>query len=118
MVAAVKSEPGRAFRLGDLFRTRLSGSVVAMFGALLAGQVLGFFLLGTGREGRALSECLLVLDSFLALACAWSAFNRAKGITALFWLLFAVDCVRTTNREWQPHRSIGRAARVFRSAPH
>lgn len=50
-------------------------------------------MLGTGRPGRGLAESILVLVSLLALACAWIAFRRAQGITALFWFLFAAVLV-------------------------
>jgi diguanylate cyclase (GGDEF)-like protein len=64
-----------------------------VFAALMAAQALGFLVLGTGRPGQGLSECMLVLDSLVAFACTWIAFRRAQGITALFWFLFAVDLV-------------------------
>jgi hypothetical protein len=34
---------------------------------------------------------MLVLESILALGCAWVAFRRARGVTAIFWFLFALD---------------------------
>src|SRR3984893_15657304 len=64
-----------------------------LFAALMAAQALGFLVLGTGRAGRGLAESILVLVSFLALACAWNAFRRAQGITALFWFLFSAVMV-------------------------
>src|ERR1700687_4650256 len=64
-----------------------------LFAALIAAQALGFLVLGTGRAGRGLAESILVLVSFLALACAWDVFHRAQGIAALFWFLFAAVLV-------------------------
>jgi hypothetical protein len=75
---------------GELLAQRPGWMIGAVFAALLAIQALGFFLFGTGRAGMGLSECILVVDNLLALACAWLAFRRAQGITALFWLLFGV----------------------------
>jgi hypothetical protein len=54
----------------------------------MAAQALGFLVLGTGRPRSGLAKSILVLVSLLALACAWIAFRRAQGITALFWFLF------------------------------
>lgn len=65
-------------------------NVALAFAALALAQVIGFLLLGTGRAGCGTAESILVLDSLLALTCAWSAFRRAQAITALFWFLFVV----------------------------
>ncbi len=65
--------------------------VVLLFAVLLAAQAIGFLLLGTGRQGLSIALSILVLDSLISLACAWAAFRRAQGITALFWFLFAVN---------------------------
>ena len=61
-----------------------------MFAVLLTCQALGFVVLGTGRAGMGLSESILVLENFVALACTWIAFRRAQGIPALFWFLFGM----------------------------
>jgi diguanylate cyclase (GGDEF)-like protein len=64
--------------------------VVGLFGILFSMQAFGFAVLGTGRAGQGLSECILVIDVLLALSSVWLALRRANGITALFWLLFGV----------------------------
>jgi diguanylate cyclase (GGDEF)-like protein len=69
------------------------GFMAVLFGVLFSAQVIGFLSLGTGRSGQALSESILVLHNLLAFACAWVAFRRAKGITALFWCLLAAVVV-------------------------
>src|SRR5260370_1968575 len=79
----------RGSRLREFAKLRQAWFVGLLFAALMAAQALGFLVLGTGRAGRGLAESILVLVIFLALACAWNAFRRAKGITALFWFLFA-----------------------------
>jgi diguanylate cyclase (GGDEF)-like protein len=79
----------RGSRLREFGNLRRPWFVGLLFAALMAAQALGFLVLGTGRPGRGLAESILVLASFLALACVWNAFRRAQGITALFWLLFA-----------------------------
>jgi diguanylate cyclase (GGDEF)-like protein len=82
--------PGRLREFAKLHQTWV---VSLLFAALIAAQALGFFVLGTGRSGLGLSESILVLDGLLAFACAWIAFHRAQGITALFWFLFAAVLV-------------------------
>ena len=64
-----------------------------LFAALLAAKAISFLLLGTGRQGLGLVLSILILDNLLAIGCAWLAFRRAQGITALFWLLFATVLV-------------------------
>ncbi|MGA7629903.1 MAG: sensor domain-containing diguanylate cyclase [Terriglobales bacterium] len=89
MITTVNSEQSSLARLRQ-FSNHGPASVVGLtFGALMAGQILGFLLLGTGRAGCGFAESVLVLDSLLALACAWSAYRRAQGLAALFWFLFA-----------------------------
>jgi hypothetical protein len=80
----------RGSRLREFANLRQPWFVGLLFAALMAAQALGFLVLGTGRAGSSLAEFILVLVSFLALACVWNAFRRAQGITALFWFLFAV----------------------------
>jgi diguanylate cyclase (GGDEF)-like protein len=65
--------------------------VTLLFAGLMAIQALGFLMLGTGRAGLSLSECMLVLEGIVAFACGCAAFRRAQGITALFWFLFSAD---------------------------
>lgn len=83
----------RGPRWHDLTRFRPAWAVGLLFGGLLVAQAVGFLLLGTGRSGQCVSESILVLENLLALACAWIAFRRARGITALFWFLFAMVVV-------------------------
>src|ERR1700704_2540141 len=90
MRAALNLARRQGSREGELLSQRPGWMIGAVFAALLAIQALGFFLLGTGRAGMGMSECILVVDNLLALACAWVAFRRAQGITALFWFLFDV----------------------------
>src|SRR5258708_19237731 len=89
MPTAINFGPARAARVGEWAKLRQPWLVGLFFSVLIAAQALGLLLLGTGRAGRGLAESILVLLSFLALACAWHAFRRAHGITALFWFLFA-----------------------------
>ncbi len=90
---AINFDLPRGSRLREFVKLRQPWFVGLLFAALMATQALGFLVLGTGRAGRGLAEPILVLVSFLALACAWNAFRRAQGITALFWFLFAAVLV-------------------------
>jgi diguanylate cyclase (GGDEF)-like protein len=90
---AINFDLPRGSRLREFANLRQPRLVGLLFAALIAGQAVGFLVLGTGRAGRGLAESILVLVSFLALACAWIAFRRAQGITALFWFLFAAVLV-------------------------
>ena len=90
---AINFDLPRGSRLREFTKLRQAWFVGLLFAALMAAQALGFLVLGTGRAGRGLAESILVLVSFLALACAWNAFRRAQGITALFWFLFAAVLV-------------------------
>jgi diguanylate cyclase (GGDEF)-like protein len=93
MVAAVNFDLRSRSRLREFANLRQAWFVGLLFAALIAAQALGFLLLGTGRPGCGLAESILVLVSLLALACAWIAFRRAQGVTALFWFLFAAVLV-------------------------
>src|ERR1700674_4825926 len=93
MPMAINFDLPRGSRLREFAKLRQAWFVGLLFAALMAAQALGFLVLGTGRAGRGLAESILVLVSFLALACAWNAFRRAQGITALFWFLFAAVLV-------------------------
>jgi diguanylate cyclase (GGDEF)-like protein len=85
------ANPGLRFasRLSEFVRLRQPWIVAAVFAILIAAQALSFLTLGTGRWGCALAQSLLVLGNLVALACAWIAFRRARGITAIFWFLFS-----------------------------
>ena len=65
--------------------------VAAVFAGLIALQALSFLILGMGRPGRGVSGVLLIVHNLLALACAWSAFRRARSVAALFWFLYTVS---------------------------
>ena len=93
MSMAVNFDLLRGSRLREFADPRQPRFVSLLFATLIAAQALGFLVLGTGRPGRGLAESILVLVSLLALACAWNAFRRAQGITALFWFLFAAVLV-------------------------
>jgi len=64
-----------------------------LLAALLAVEALCFLVLGTGRWGLGLALFILDLCSLLAIACAWRAFRRSQGTSALFWLLFSAVLV-------------------------
>jgi len=89
MSTAVNFDLLRGSRLREFADLRQPWFVGLLFATLIATQALGLLVFGTGRPGRGLAESILVLASFLALACVWNAFRRAQGITALFWFLFA-----------------------------
>jgi len=93
MLMAIKFDLPCGSRLREFAKLRQAWFLGLLFAALMAAQALGFLVLGTGRAGRGLAESILVLVSFLALACAWNAFRRAQGITALFWFLFSAVMV-------------------------
>ncbi len=93
MATAVNSDLGHGSGQRKLARLPQAWMVGFIFAALIAAQALGFLLLGTGRVGSGFAESILVLDSFLALACTWIAFRRAQGIMALFWILFGIALV-------------------------
>ena len=93
MNAAVNLDLRRGTRLGAFASSHPAWFVGGIFAALLILQALGRGLLGTGRAGMGLSECILLLDNILALVCAGIAFRRAQGIITLYWFLFAVVLV-------------------------
>jgi diguanylate cyclase (GGDEF)-like protein len=66
-------------------------SVAFLFAGLIALQAIGYLILGTGHAGRGFSELILCFHNLLALSCARTAFRRARGAVALFWLLFIVN---------------------------
>src|ERR1039458_2282676 len=93
MVTTVNFDLGHRSRLRKFASHRAPWFLGLLFAVLMAVQALGFLVFGTGRTGRGLAESILVLVSLLSLACAWIAFRRAQGITALFWFLFVVVMV-------------------------
>src|ERR1035438_166216 len=93
MDIAVNLDQRRGSRLREFASLRQPWFVGIVFAALIGAQAMGFLVLGTGRHGCGLAAAILVLDNLLALACAWLAFRRASGISALFWFLFATVLV-------------------------
>src|SRR2546429_6255965 len=93
MSTAVNFDLLRGSRLRGFANLHQPWFVGLLFAALMAGQALGFLVLGTGQAGLGLALSMLVLHNLLALACAWTTFRRAQGITALFWFLFVVVLV-------------------------
>src|SRR5882724_12539225 len=81
----------RSRRLAALTDLGNPNFVAALFVGLIALQAVGFLVLGTGRGGRGVSLSILVAHNLLALACGWIAFRRARGVAALFWLLYSVS---------------------------
>ena len=85
-------------------------NVVIAFAGLTVIQVLIFLLLGTGRSGRGISALILIVDNLLAIACAGSAFRRARKVAGLFWFLYALiagantdaDCGRSHRHSVRP----------------
>jgi hypothetical protein len=93
MGLAVNFELRHGSRPRDFASGRDPWFLGVIFAVLIAAQALGFLAFGTGRAGCGLAESILVLDNLIALACAWIAFRRAQGISALFWLLFSAVLV-------------------------
>ncbi len=71
-------------------QTRL---VAAVFAGMMVVQTAGFVLLGTGRWGSGVAQSIVALGNLIAIACAWIAFRRSRGIAAIFWFLFGVILV-------------------------
>ncbi len=72
-------------------RARFVGGICLLTMAL---QTLGYLLLGTSGTGRSFSGFITLFQYLIAIASAWFAYRRARGIACLFWLLFlATDCV-------------------------
>jgi diguanylate cyclase (GGDEF)-like protein len=81
-------------RLSRLARSVPLGNpnfALTLFVGLMVVQALGFLIFGTGRPGKSVSGVILTLHNVLALACAWIAFRRARGVAAIFWFLYAVS---------------------------
>ncbi len=90
MDIATNFDLGYGFRLRKFATGRPPLFLGLLFAVLLAAQALGFLVFGTGPAGCGLAESILVLDNLIALVCAWMAFRRTQGISAVFWLLFAI----------------------------
>jgi diguanylate cyclase (GGDEF)-like protein len=93
MTMAVNFDLRPGSRLRKFVSRRAPWSLALLFAVLTSTQALGFLVLGTGRAGCGLAESIVILDNLIALACVWIAFRRARGISALFWFLFAVVLV-------------------------
>src|SRR5271156_6753809 len=93
MATAVNFDPRHNSRLHVFANLHQTWLVSLIFAVLIGAQAVGFLILGTGRSGLGVALSILILSSLLALACAWRAFRRAQGISALFWFLFAVVLV-------------------------
>jgi diguanylate cyclase (GGDEF)-like protein len=91
MDTPVPTEGARLPRFAGPISLYNSRFVASLFVGLIAVQALGFLMLGTNREGRSVSLVSLVAQNFLAIACAWIAFRRARNVAALFWFLFAIS---------------------------
>ncbi len=87
-VSADITSPRSLDRFRSLHNPRF---VTVLFVVLMALQALGYLTFGTGRLGNGVSEFILVLHNFLAIACGWIVFRRARGTAALFWFLFVVS---------------------------
>src|SRR5271170_8142601 len=93
MAIAVNFDPRHTSRLHEFSNLHKAWSLSLIFAVLIGVQALAFLILGTGRAGLGLALSILIFSSLLALACAWRAFRRAQGISAMFWFLFAVVLV-------------------------
>src|SRR5260221_13699489 len=90
MSTAVNFALLRGSRLREFAYLHQPWFVGLLFATLMAGQALGFLVLGTGQAGLGLPLSILVLSNLLALACAWTTFRPAQGLIALFWFMFVV----------------------------
>jgi diguanylate cyclase (GGDEF)-like protein len=93
MATAVNFEPRDNSRLHEFANLHKAWFLSLIFAVLIGAQAVGFLILGTGRAGLGVALTILIGSSLLALACAWHAFRRAQGISALFWFLFAAVLV-------------------------
>lgn len=91
MDASAHAEAARFPHLAGFPGLRNPNFVAVLFVSLITLQALALLGLGTGRAGRGVSFLILVVHNLLALACAWIAFRRARGVAAAFWLLYAVS---------------------------
>jgi diguanylate cyclase (GGDEF)-like protein len=93
MVTTVNSELQHAPRLRKFARCNLTCAVSICFVVLIATQGIGLLILGTGKWGAGLSQSIMIVEGFVAIACAWKAFRRAQGGAALYWFLFTAMLV-------------------------
>jgi diguanylate cyclase (GGDEF)-like protein len=56
---------------------------------ILVLQRIGFLFLGTGPGGRLFLDVFIVLASSLAIGSCFAAAMRGRGVSRIFWLLFA-----------------------------
>src|SRR2546427_4417785 len=91
MDVPIHSAAIRLRRLKGFADLRNLNLVATLFAGLIALQALSFLMLGTGRGGRGVSLVILIAHNLLALACGWIAFRRARGVAAVFWLLYSVS---------------------------
>ncbi len=93
MESAFHKAPVPSLSLNKFRTFGQSGLVIAIFAVMIGAQTAGFLLFGTGRWGSGLAQSIVVLGNLIAIACAWIAFRRARGIAAIFWFLFGVILV-------------------------
>lgn len=91
MDVPIHSAAIRFRRLTGFADLRNLNLVATLFAGLIALQALSFLMLGTGRGGRGVSLVILIAHNLLALGCGWIAFRRARGVAAVFWLLYSVS---------------------------
>src|SRR6266481_2073909 len=72
MSTAVNFDLLRGSRLREFAYLHQPWFVGLLFATLMAGQALGFLVLGTGQAGLGLALSILVLHNLLALACSHS----------------------------------------------
>jgi diguanylate cyclase (GGDEF)-like protein len=61
-----------------------------VFVSILIIQRVGFEILGTGQSGTLFLDLLTILVNSLAIGSCVTASCRARGVTRMFWLLFAM----------------------------
>ena len=64
--------------------------VCLLFPLVMAAQALCYLALGTGWPARGLSACGVAVTNAIPLFCSWVAWRRARGVAAIFWLLFGL----------------------------
>jgi diguanylate cyclase (GGDEF)-like protein len=79
-----EGDPGSKFKL-----SRMQVAVLATIACILVVQRVGFELLGTGRTGTAFVDVVSILGNSLAIGCCLAASSRGRGLSRIFWLLFA-----------------------------
>ena len=76
--------PGSRFRFS---RTHISVFISILI--ILITQRVGFEALGTGPIGTTFLDGLSLLSNLLAVGCCIAASRRGRGMSRIFWLLFA-----------------------------